>query len=131
LPDRPTVGNELRRKGVTLQLVWLQYRATHPDGYGRSWFCELYHSCEWRPPPNMFTGLIAPLLMGSRQLAAEVAIGAAIAGVGEVPAGALADAAAPHDRDPASESDVCSASTARLKTCAASCGICSPRWATR
>jgi hypothetical protein len=36
------VYRELRRKGVTLQLVWEEYRAAHPDGYGRSWFCELY-----------------------------------------------------------------------------------------
>ena len=36
LPDWPAVHRELRRKGVTLQLVWEEYRATHPDGYGRS-----------------------------------------------------------------------------------------------
>jgi transposase len=28
----PAVHRELRRKGVTLQLVWEEYRATHPDG---------------------------------------------------------------------------------------------------
>src|SRR4051794_22532335 len=36
LPDWPAVHRELRRKGVTLQLVWEEYRATHPDGYSRS-----------------------------------------------------------------------------------------------
>jgi hypothetical protein len=35
LPDWPAVHRELRRKGVTLQLVWEEYRATHPDGYSR------------------------------------------------------------------------------------------------
>jgi len=40
-PDWPAVHRELRRKGVTLQLVWEEYRATHPDGYSRSRFCEL------------------------------------------------------------------------------------------
>jgi transposase len=46
-PSRPTpdwakVHQELRRKGVTLQLLWQEYRQDHPEGYGRSRFCELY-----------------------------------------------------------------------------------------
>jgi transposase len=53
LPDWPTVHRELRRKGVTLQLVWEEYRAVHPDGYGRSWFCELYRAWEGRLSPTM------------------------------------------------------------------------------
>ena len=53
LPDWPTVHRELRRKGVTLQLVWEEYRAAHPDGYGRSWFCELYRAWEGRLSPTM------------------------------------------------------------------------------
>jgi transposase len=53
LPDWPTVHRELRRKGVTLQLVWEEYRALHPDGYGRSWFCELYRAWEGRLSPTM------------------------------------------------------------------------------
>src|SRR3977135_3579881 len=51
-PDWPAVHRELRRKGVTLQLVWEEYRATHPDGYGRSWFCELYRAWEGRLSPT-------------------------------------------------------------------------------
>jgi hypothetical protein len=31
LPDWPAIHRELRRKGVTLQLVWEEYRAAHPD----------------------------------------------------------------------------------------------------
>ncbi len=53
LPDWPTVHRELRRKGATLQLVWEEYRAVHPDGYGRSWFCELYRAWEGLISPTM------------------------------------------------------------------------------
>ena len=53
LPDWPAVHRELRRKGVTLQLVWEEYRAVHPDGYGRSRFCELYRAWEGRLSPTM------------------------------------------------------------------------------
>lgn len=50
-PDRPTpdwdkVHLELRRKGVTLQLLWFEYRQTYPEGYQYSRFCELYRL--WR-----------------------------------------------------------------------------------
>src|SRR5438094_636284 len=30
LPDWPEVNRELRRKGVTLQLLWMEYREDHP-----------------------------------------------------------------------------------------------------
>ncbi len=53
LPDWPAIHRELRRKGVTLQLVWEEYRAAHPEGYGRSWFCELYRAWEGRLSPTM------------------------------------------------------------------------------
>jgi transposase len=36
------VHRELRRKGVTLQLLWMEYKQAHPDGYQYSQFCELY-----------------------------------------------------------------------------------------
>ena len=42
LPDWPRLRGELRRKGVTLQLLWEEYRQVHPGGYGYSRFCELY-----------------------------------------------------------------------------------------
>ncbi len=44
LPDWPSVHRELRRKGVTLQLLWQEYRAVHPQGYGYSRYCELYRA---------------------------------------------------------------------------------------
>jgi transposase len=42
LPDWAAIHRELRRKGVTLTLLWHEYRAVHPDGFGYSWFCERY-----------------------------------------------------------------------------------------
>jgi len=33
--------SELRRVGVTRQLLWEEYRLVHPDGYGYSRFCDL------------------------------------------------------------------------------------------
>ena len=41
-PDWATIHQELRRKGVTLALLWQEYKATHPDGYQHSRFCQLY-----------------------------------------------------------------------------------------
>jgi transposase len=41
-PDFGWVHRELRRKGVTLQLLWMEYKQAHPDGYQYSQFCELY-----------------------------------------------------------------------------------------
>jgi len=41
-PDYGWIHRELRRKGVTLQLLWMEYRQAHPDGYGYSQFCARY-----------------------------------------------------------------------------------------
>jgi transposase len=41
-PDWAHVHQELRRKSVTLRLLWQEYRQTHPEGYGYSRFCQLY-----------------------------------------------------------------------------------------
>jgi len=41
-PDWVFIHRELRRKGVTLTLLWHEYRAAQPDGFGYSWFCEHY-----------------------------------------------------------------------------------------
>ena len=53
LPDWPTIARELRRKGVTLRLVWEEYRAEHPDGFGYSWFCDMYRAWQGRLSPIM------------------------------------------------------------------------------
>ena len=41
-PDFGAVHAELRRKGVTLELLWVEYRERSPDGYGYSQFCNRY-----------------------------------------------------------------------------------------
>ena len=46
LPDWPQTHGELKRRGVTLLLLWEEYRAHYGDGYGYSRFCDLYRS--WR-----------------------------------------------------------------------------------
>jgi transposase len=42
VPDWAGVERELRRRGVTRALLWQEYRAQHPSGFGYSWFCEAY-----------------------------------------------------------------------------------------
>ncbi|MTH94624.1 IS21 family transposase, partial [Roseibium sp. RKSG952] len=41
-PDWAYVARELKRKGVTLSLLWQEYRSAHPEGYGFSWFCDRF-----------------------------------------------------------------------------------------
>ena len=52
-PEWAYIHRELRRKGVTLSLLWEEYRAAHPDGYGYSRFCELYTRWEGKLSPVM------------------------------------------------------------------------------
>ncbi len=42
IPDWPYVHRELKRKGVTLFLLWEEYKAAHPQGFQYSWFCQYY-----------------------------------------------------------------------------------------
>src|SRR4051794_34659787 len=44
--DWALVHTELKKKGVTLQLLWEEYRQQEPRGYGYSRYCELYS--QWR-----------------------------------------------------------------------------------
>src|SRR3954462_15115505 len=44
LPDWSYVHKELKRRSVTLLLLWEEYRAEHTDGYGYSRFCDLYRA---------------------------------------------------------------------------------------
>ncbi len=47
VPDWAEIQRELRRKGVTLQLLWLEYKSVHPGaGYQYTQFCERYR--QWR-----------------------------------------------------------------------------------
>jgi transposase len=45
-PDWPRLDVELRRKGVTLELLWLEYKSAHPEGYQYAQFCVHYR--RWR-----------------------------------------------------------------------------------
>lgn len=42
LPDWKRVHQDLGRKGVTLSLLWQEYRQQHPDGYAYTQFCLHY-----------------------------------------------------------------------------------------
>jgi transposase len=52
-PEWATVHRELKRPGVTLQLLWEEHRAAHPDALGYSRFCEIYHEWKLRLSPTM------------------------------------------------------------------------------
>jgi transposase len=53
LPNWEYVERELKRTGVTLQLLWQEYKESHPDGYQYSRFCEMYEV--WRKQNDVFT----------------------------------------------------------------------------
>jgi transposase len=42
IPDWAAVHKERRRKGVTLSLLWVEYRQAHPEGYSYSQYCHHY-----------------------------------------------------------------------------------------
>jgi len=46
MPDWPQIHQEMKRKGVTLFLLWQEYKAQSPDGFQYSRFSELYRI--WR-----------------------------------------------------------------------------------
>lgn len=46
LPLWADIHAELRKKGVTLQLLWIEYKHQYLDGYQYSRFCELYRRWE-------------------------------------------------------------------------------------
>jgi transposase len=52
-PDWAQLHTELRRKGVTLRLLWVEYREVHPDGYSYSQFCEHYRQWAGHLQPAM------------------------------------------------------------------------------
>jgi len=52
-PNWVDVHQALKRKHVTLSIVWEEYIAVHPGGYRYSRFCELYRTFEERLPVTM------------------------------------------------------------------------------
>jgi transposase len=53
MPDWAWVHRELRRPDVTLALLWEEYRAGAADGFGYSWYCDLYRGWAGRLKPTM------------------------------------------------------------------------------
>ncbi|MDR5655555.1 sigma factor-like helix-turn-helix DNA-binding protein, partial [Ruixingdingia sedimenti] len=57
-PDRPVpdwaeIDKELRRRNVTRMLLWQEYRAQHPNGFGYTWFCTHFEAWKGRVRPSM------------------------------------------------------------------------------
>lgn len=50
-PNWPHVHSQLKQKGVTLTLLWQEYKEQNPNGYQISQFCDLYRS--WRDKLNI------------------------------------------------------------------------------
>lgn len=46
MPPMEYLFNELKKRHVTLQLLWYEYKQSNPDGYQYSYFCELFN--KWR-----------------------------------------------------------------------------------
>jgi len=44
VPNWSLVHRELKRQGVTLQLLWDEYKEANPEGFQYSWFCEQYRA---------------------------------------------------------------------------------------
>ena len=53
IPDWIHLHQELKKPGVTLSLLWLEYRGAHPSGYAYSQFCERYRRWARALKPSM------------------------------------------------------------------------------
>src|SRR5262245_11466034 len=53
LPDWSQLHQELKTPGVTVMLLWEEYRAAHPTGYAYRQFCERYRQWARRLKPSM------------------------------------------------------------------------------
>ena len=53
LPDYAYIHKEIAKKGVTFELLWLEYKEQHPDGYGISQFKEYYYRFKKKINPTM------------------------------------------------------------------------------
>lgn len=52
-PDWPALHRELKRKHVTLSILWDEYIEQNPDGFRYSRFCQLYRLWESKLPVTM------------------------------------------------------------------------------
>ena len=53
VPDWSAVHREMHRRNVTLALLWEEYRGSVSDGFGYSWFCDLYREWVGRLKPTL------------------------------------------------------------------------------
>ncbi len=53
VPIWSDVHRELRKKNVTLFLLWQEYKECHPDGFRYSWFCHNYRAWAGTVDPVM------------------------------------------------------------------------------
>lgn len=53
LPDWEQVHRELRKRGVTLKLLWTEYHELFPEGYGYTQYCEYYRRWKGKLSPSM------------------------------------------------------------------------------
>ena len=50
LPDWQVVHDELKGRGVTLFVLWEEYKASYPEGFQYSRFCDLYRAWKGKLP---------------------------------------------------------------------------------
>jgi transposase len=92
-PDWAWVHQEMKKKGVTLTLLWEEYRDIHPDGYQSTQFCELYRRYKRKLSPSMrqshkagekmftdYAGQTVPILDGKTGLVRDAEIFVAVLG---------------------------------------------------
>ena len=53
-PDWNHMHSELKKKGVTLQLLWQEYKAVYPDGYQPTQFYEYYRIWKKNLNPSLY-----------------------------------------------------------------------------
>lgn len=91
MPDWSYVHKELRHKGVTLMLLWQEYKEQHGDGYQYSQFCQRYRNWKKTIEPVMrlehrggeamfvdYAGMTVPVfdLQANKTVEAEVFVAA-------------------------------------------------------
>lgn len=90
-PNWEAVHRELKRKGVTLQILWEEYKREHSAGYQYSWFAHLYRQWAktrdvWMPQAHKagdklfvdYSGLTVPIWttnLQAIQFQAEIFVG--------------------------------------------------------
>lgn len=53
LPDVSNIHKEISKKGITFELLWMEYKEQHPEGYALSQFKEYYYRFKNKIDPTM------------------------------------------------------------------------------